>query len=88
MRGPEVQSASFPTAHCSACEKVVLTYFALDESAEELRRCVDCDAAITQDLDWIGADALEELGYHFGVPGEKRSGGCGSGGCGSGSCSR
>jgi hypothetical protein len=47
---------------------------------------VDCDGAIAQRLDWINADELEELGYRFGVPGEKRSGGCGGGGCGS--CSR
>jgi NAD-dependent SIR2 family protein deacetylase len=87
MRGPEVQSASFPTAHCSACEKAVLTYIVLDDAGDEVRRCVDCDAEISQGVDWIGADELEEMGYHFGAPKEKRSGGCG-GGCGSGSCSR
>jgi NMD protein affecting ribosome stability and mRNA decay len=85
MRGPEVQSASFPTALCSACEKVVLTYIVIHDGGES-RRCVDCDGAIAQRLDWINADELEELGYRFGVPGEKRSGGCGGGGCGS--CSR
>ena len=88
MRAPEVQSAAFPTAHCSACEKVVLTYIGIDDGGGELRRCVDCDAAISQDLDWIGVDELEELGYRFGAPAEKRSGGCGSGGGGCGSCSR
>jgi hypothetical protein len=86
MRGPEVQSALFPTAHCSACEKVVLTYIAVDDGGREMRRCVDCDAAVNEDLEWIGAEALEELGYRFGAPAERRSGGCGGGGCGS--CSR
>lgn len=85
MRGPEVQSASFPTAHCSACEKVVLTYIALDDDGSESRHCVDCDAAINEHLQWIGADDLEDLGYRLGAPKEK-SGGCGGGGCGS--CSR
>ncbi len=86
MRGPEVQSARFPTAHCSMCDKVVLTYIALNEAGTELRRCVDCDGAISERLEWIGADEVEELGYRFGAPAEKRSGGCGGGGCGS--CSR
>ncbi len=85
MHGPQVQSAWFPTAHCSACEKVVLTYIAIDDGGLEMRRCVDCDAAIGGDLEWVGADALERLGYHFGAP-DRRSGGCGGGGCGS--CSR
>ncbi len=85
MRGPEVQSASFPTAHCSACEKAVLTYVAIDDAGGEMRRCVDCDAAIGQRLEWISAEDLEDLGYRFGAPKEK-SAGCGSGGCGS--CSR
>ena len=87
MRGPDVQSASFPTAHCSACEKIVLTYIALDDNAAEIRRCVHCDAAIARQLDWVSADDLEELGYYFGAPPEKPAGGCGSGG-GCGSCSR
>jgi hypothetical protein len=85
MLGPEVQSASFPTARCQACEKIVLTYIAIDDRGEEARRCVDCDAAVGDALEWIGADELQDLGYRFGAPAEKRSGGCG-GGCGS--CSR
>jgi hypothetical protein len=86
MRGPEVQSASFPTAHCSACEKAVLTYIAIERDGSESRRCVDCDGAIGEHLEWIGAGDLEDLGYRLGGPKEK-SGGCGSGG-GCGSCSR
>jgi NAD-dependent SIR2 family protein deacetylase len=86
MLGPEVQSASFPTAHCSACEKIVLTYIAIDDGGGEARRCVDCDAVIAERLEWVGADELQELGYRFGAPAEKRSGGCSGGGCGS--CSR
>jgi hypothetical protein len=87
MRGPEVQSASFPTAHCPECGKNVLTYIAMDDG-QEVRRCVHCDAAIAERLDWVGADELEELGYYFGAPPEKPAGGCGSGGGGCGSCSR
>jgi len=87
MRAPEVQSAAFPTARCSACDKFVLTYISVDEAGAELRRCVHCDAMLAQRLEWIGADDLEELGYYFGAPPEKPNGGCGSGG-GCGSCSK
>lgn len=85
MRAPEVQSTAFPIAHCSACDKTVLTYISLGDGGRELRRCVHCDAAIEERLEWIDADGLEDLGYYFGAPTEK-SGRCGGGGCGS--CSR
>ena len=87
MRGPQVQTAAFPTAHCSACNKTVLTCVAIDDGAE-LRRCVHCDGAIDEQLSWVNGDELEELGYYFGAPAEKGTGGCGSGGGGCGSCSR
>jgi hypothetical protein len=85
MRTPEVQSAAFPTARCVICEEVVLTYVTIDAVGNEARRCVDCDSDINEQLQWISAGDLEELGYSFGAPG-KKTGGCGSGGCGS--CSR
>jgi len=94
MRAPEVQSAAFPTARCSACDKTVLTYISTsytssDGDGHELRRCVHCDEAVEQRLEWIGAGDLEDLGYYFGAPPEKPSGGCGSGsGGGCGSCSK
>jgi hypothetical protein len=93
MRAPEVQSAAFPTAHCSACGKTVLTYIStshistIDDESES-RRCVHCDGDVEQCLEWIGAGDLEDLGYYFGAPPEKSAGGCGSGGGGCGSCSK
>jgi hypothetical protein len=87
MNGPQVQTASFPTAHCSACDQTVLTYIAIDDGSES-RRCVHCDAAIGERLSWVAGDELEDLGYYFGAPPEKKAGGCGSGGGGCGSCSR
>jgi hypothetical protein len=87
MSGPQVQTASFPTANCSACDKTVLTYIAIEAGAE-VRRCVHCDGTIAERLSWVAGDELEELGYYFGAPPEKKSGGCGSGAGGCGSCSR
>jgi hypothetical protein len=89
MRAPEVQSAAFPTARCSACDKIVLTYISISDGGHELRLCVHCDGAIEQRLEWIGAEDLEDMGYFFGAPPEKPTGGCGSGsGGGCGSCSK
>jgi hypothetical protein len=87
MRAPEVQSASFPTANCPACDKMVLTCIGMDDAGAESRRCVHCDGAVKSPLEWIGADELESLGYYFGAPPEKSGKGCGSGGS-CGSCSR
>jgi len=84
MRAPEVQSALFPTARCPACEQAVLTYISIDDNGDERRRCVDCDADINDQLQWVSAADVEELGYQFGAPHKKS--GCGGGGCGS--CSR
>ena len=69
MRAPEVQSAAFPTAHCSACDKIVLTYISIGPRLE--RNCAAASIAtrsIEQRLEWIGADDLEDLGYYFGAP--------------------
>src|SRR5271166_2457682 len=98
MRAPEVQSAAFPTAHCPACGKTVLTYISISHTSTihvstaddepESRRCVHCDGNVEQRLEWIGAADLEDLGYYFGAPPEKAAGGCGSGGGGCGSCSK
>jgi hypothetical protein len=93
MRAPEVQSAAFPTARCSACEKIVLTYISTSpisgiDDGQESRLCVHCDGAVEQRLEWIGAGDLEDLGYYFGAPPEKPTGGCGSGDGGCGSCSK
>jgi hypothetical protein len=73
-------SSSFPTAHCAACAREVLTYLDFEDAAE-LRRCVHCDGAVAGDLRWINAAELEAEGYHFGAPAAKSAGGCGSG-CG------
>ena len=82
MRDPVLNTASFPTVHCQICDKSVLTYIVINDSGDEIRACVHCDSPIEAEVEWIGADALEERGYQIGKPPPAKSGGCGSGGCG------
>jgi len=83
MREPSLNAASFPTAHCKACDKGVLTYIGLGEDGRERRCCVHCDAVVESELRWVGADELEADGYYFGAAPPRTGGGeCGSG-CGS-----
>jgi len=74
-------STAFPMAQCPSCASEVLTWIDFDEAGAELRRCVDCDAAVTTDatLGWVTAAELEARGYAFGEPPPKAKG-CG-GGC-------
>jgi hypothetical protein len=81
MREPSPIDASFPTAHCAACDKIVLTYVALHRG-EERRCCVHCDTVIGSELLWMSAEELESEGYYFGAIPPKSGGGCTSG-CGS-----
>ncbi|MGH8013005.1 MAG: hypothetical protein ACREQ4_10935 [Candidatus Binataceae bacterium] len=78
MRETASDSASFPTARCGQCERIVLTYLAYD-SAMERRHCVHCDTVIGTPLEWITATELEAEGYAIGVR-SKPAGQCG--GCG------
>lgn len=75
-------SSSFPMAHCSACDKLVLTTLAFDDDASTHRRCAHCDSRVTTPLEWVRASELEQRGYTFGSPPPSGKG-CGSGGCGS-----
>jgi len=72
----------FPMADCADCAKAVLTYVALDDSGNEIRRCARCDGAIDGGIRWTSAPELEAAGYEIGYRPEKAGGcGCGSGGC-------
>lgn len=82
MREPALNDASFPTAHCQRCDKIVLTCIGLDDAGNERRHCVHCDAEVEAELRWASADELEADGYYFGRAPEKTGGACGSG-CGS-----
>ncbi len=81
MREPSLNDASFPTAQCQKCEKIVLTYIGLDDDGEERRCCFHCGTVVESGLRWASADELEADGYYFGSPPQKTVG-CGSG-CGS-----
>jgi hypothetical protein len=82
MRDGPQRTSAFPTAHCAACDRVVLTHVIYDNDAGQ-RRCVHCDGPVGADLRWISAGALEAEGYYFGPPpaAEDAAGGCTTG-CG------
>lgn len=87
LNTPPADSSLFPTAHCAACEKTVLTYVTLDANGEERRACVHCDGRIETKLEWLDADDLVARGYSFGSGPQARNGGGGcGGGCGGGGC--
>lgn len=78
-----LRDASFPMAHCTHCDKSVLTYVMLDDNGIERRVCVHCDQTVGDALEWVGPGNLEQSGYYFGPPPEEGDkGGCSSG-CGS-----
>ena len=83
MKDLSLNASTFPTAHCAACERVVLVHVTLDEGDRERRCCVHCDAETGEPVRWIKAGELEQEGYYFGPPPEKEAagGGCASG-CG------
>lgn len=78
MRETSRRENSFPTAHCAACARVVLTCVDFDERGER-RRCVHCDGVVESEPHWIGATELEAAGYQIGEP-RRPGGGCGAGG--------
>ena len=80
MPEPSSASSPFPTAHCGACAKTVLTYVGLDDLDREVRYCIHCDGVIADDLDWIDANALAANGYQIDPSAARAAGGCGSGG--------
>jgi len=88
MREAALNTSSFPTARCEACDRHVLTYLAFNDQDEEQRLCVHCDALIESELHWVTAAELEEEGYSVGAAPTRSAGaGCGSGGGACGTCS-
>jgi hypothetical protein len=86
MREPAPSSPHFPTAHCNACGKSVLTHVSFDDAGETRRLCVHCDSPIDSGLRWLSAPELEAAGYLIGARAPQTGGGCGCGSNG-GSCS-
>lgn len=84
MKDLSLNASAFPTAHCAACDRVVLLYVTLDGSDRERRCCVHCNAEIGDLVSWVKAGELEQEGYYFGPPPAKGEKGSTAGGCGSG----
>ncbi len=76
--------SSFELRDCRNCARPVLGYFDLDESGDELIRCLHCDLVLTGATHLVDRDDLLDAGY---TVVEARTcgngGGCSSGGCGS-----
>ncbi len=77
MPDPNPITAKFPMARCDSCDRVVLTHVVLDDAGGEQRLCVHCDSALGGELQWAGAAELEQSGYEFGSPAQKKACGCG-----------
>lgn len=74
---PESFSPSFPVAYCALCAREVIACVVLVDG-QEVRQCAHCDRPLEDDLRWVGAEAVADLGYAIGAA--PRGGGCGSGG--------
>jgi hypothetical protein len=63
MATPAWGDTEFVLGYCPECAKQVLTHLDLDPGDEELRRCLHCDAIVTDGLSWATGDDLEASGY-------------------------
>ncbi|HLH77790.1 MAG TPA: hypothetical protein VKV28_13390 [Candidatus Binataceae bacterium] len=73
-------SPSFPVAYCASCTREVIACVVLVDG-REVRQCAHCDRPLQDDLRWVGAEAVADLGYE--IRPAPRGGGCG---CSSGGC--
>jgi len=81
-----LETITFPVVQCNSCGKRALAAQDLDTDGELVLACTSCGSHDVQKPMYLGASALEGLGYT--VEGEKESAGCGTGDSGCGSCSK
>ena len=63
MATPSLGSTEFVLGDCPECAKQVLTHLDLGRDDEEIRRCLHCDAIISNGFRWATSAELETKGY-------------------------
>ena len=81
---PQPEAPSFLVGSCRCCQRLVLTVQRL-EGDHLVDACLHCDTVLDrQELDWVGAKAVGELGYD--IDGEEAESCDSHGGCGDKDC--